>query len=160
MVGAVAIAAIVAAGALGVSPAGSQEVAGVRFTWEINFTTLIVMVGAAFGWWFTVVRQGDKVKTHAATIAQLKIELAKKIETEALEKLQSELESLNIVAAKIQHEHTSLKDEVYREYMNANAIRDIRREIREDVAGTEGRLMEAINALSGRLDNFSHEKHR
>lgn len=158
VVGAVAAVAIVVAALLGVSPAESQEVAGVRFTWEINFTTLIVVIGAAFGWWFTVVRQGDKVAAHAKTIANLETELASKVEAEALGKVQQDIEALGLRVVTLQHEHQTLKDEVYREYLNADAVREIKKEIRDDVAGTEKRLMTAIGELSKRIDRFQQKQ--
>lgn len=158
-VGAIALVAVLAI-AIGASPADSQEIAGVRFTWEINFTTVIVVIGAAFGWWFTVVRQGDKVTAHAATIAELKLELAKKVEEVALQKVQSDIEIMNINMAKLDHQHQALKDEVYKDYLNAKAVREIKQEIREDVEGAEERMMAAIQDLSKRFDNFAQQKPR
>jgi hypothetical protein len=143
---AVVIAAVLA------SPASSQEVAGMRFTWEVNLTTVALAAAAVIGWWLTLKRQGDKVADHAKTIAELELNLAKKVEADALQNTQEEIERLQLKTLKLEHEHTALKDEIYKEYLNGAAVREIKNEIRQDIAGTETRVMQAIRDLSDRVD--------
>lgn len=150
VVAAAGIAVVVAA--FLASPALSQEVAGVRFVWEVNLTTVALAAAAVIGWWLTLKRQGDKVTLHAQTIARLELELAEKVEAGALKSAHESIESLSLKLMKIELEHSALKDEVYKEYFNGDAIREIKKEIKDDIAGTETRVMQAIRDLSERVD--------
>ena len=159
--------AVVAAGAAVVAVAGaiansaaSQEVAGVRFVWDVNITTVALAAAAVIGWWITLKRQGDKVAEHARTIADLETALAQKVETNALKTLQDNIEKLILRAVKVEHEYTVLKEEIYKEYMNRDSVIEIKNEIRDDVHGTEKRVMIAIKDLSDRFDRFAQGKGR
>ncbi len=136
-------------------PAFSQEGTSFRFTWEINLTTLCVVVGAATTWYLTITRQGDKVAKHAETIATLKTELATKVEADALKKLSESVDSLRFKTSAMEVQHNALKDEVYKEYLSVRAFDKIKNELRDDAHQTKQELMDAINGLSGRIDNLA-----
>lgn len=145
-----AVAAAVVVGAIA-APVAPQELAGVRFTWEVNFTTVVLAVGAVIGWWLTLKRQGDKVAEHAQTIETLKLELARKVESNAIRQIHDSVESLVLRAVKLEHDHTAFKEEVYKDYLSGDAIREIKNEIRDDISGTEKRMMAAFKDLSERV---------
>lgn len=138
-----------------ITPAFSQEVAGIRFTWEINLTTLTVVVAAVIGWYVTVVRQGDKVKAHAATISALKVDLATKVETDEINKISGEVQSLGFKFLAVEAQVQNLKDEVYKDYLSVRTFDKIKDELRDDAHQTKQDLMDAINSLSSRIDNLA-----
>jgi hypothetical protein len=156
---AISIAAVMLdVGAFAAAAANTVEAGGVSFSWEINLTTIGVFVTGALTWWLTVARQGDKVKAHAATIAYLQLELAKKVEAGTLKKLEDSVEGWKLKAIGLEAALTAFKEQVYREYLSTEAFREIKNELRDDAAGTEKRIMTSIKDLSERIDKFAQGK--
>jgi flagellar motor component MotA len=140
-------------------PAGAT-VAGINIVWDINLTTVFVVVGGAFTWWLTVQRQGDKVKAHDAALKVLTEEIATKVEAETVKKVQESVEGWKLKALALESAFTAFKEEVYKHYLSMEAFREIKNELRADAAGTEKRIMESIRDLSDRVDEFASARGR
>lgn len=155
---AAAFGSAVAAAVIIITPAFSQDAASFRFNWEVNFTTLLSMLAVGIGWYLTVTKQGETIKSHAETITTLKTALATKVDSDALHKMQEDVERLGISIQKVEIEHSTLKDEVYKEYLSVRAFDRIKDELRDDAHQTKAEVMDAINGLSKRIDNLASQR--
>lgn len=154
MIRAAPVAAVLAVGLLaaGVPALGGPGSPAVSY--EINLTTVAVIIVGGITWWITVTRLVDRVKETARKQIDMEEALKKRVSNEVHEQLHGVVNQLGLKLAALEVQHDSLKDEVYKEYLSTEAWRAINREMREDAHATKAEIMAAIGDLSKRMDTF------
>lgn len=117
----------------------ATSVGGVTFAYEINLTTVLIVVAGVVSWYLTLQRQGDKVRAQTA----INDEVSRKIE------------ALELKMVGCDAENRTLRDELYRDYLSTATWREIKNELRADAQSDKTELSNQIRDLSQRVDSFA-----
>lgn len=97
-------------------------------TWDINLTTICVLISSCVVFYLTVMRTGDKVKANAATIVDV----------------QEAVEEWKLSHLALRSEHEVLKQELYQHYPTRTEFNNATDKVRAEFNTATDKLFEKI----------------